>query len=177
MSRMLTRRSEAQANAEALSRRGATFADDHAASWRVRFDRPTHEPRSLSGYVKELRAAYQDECPSRIHQHDLDGGGTPAFTRAFEAFLWGSPFGMDAESGQFLSPLRATLHGMSRSADAKSRRRAAIVGRIVLGMSVTDAVTAERGHELDAHEVALAALRVVWRNVNSTPLPKRDAVA
>lgn len=176
----LDRRSDSQANAEALARRSATYADEHAASWQVRFDRPTHEPRSLRGYVHELRDAYEAECPSRIHRHDVDGGGTPAFTAAFEAWLWGSPFRVEPETGAYNTPFRACLAGMHRSTDERTRRRAAIAGRVVIGgVSATEAAIAEGVPEWCASTVAHDALMVTWRRLTSAPLAiaKRDAVA
>lgn len=176
----LDRRSEAQANAEALARRSASYADEHAASWQVRFDRPTHEPLSLRGYVRELRDAYEAECPTRLHRHDVDGGGTPAFTAAFSAWLWGSPFAIDQETGAWNTPFRACVAGMIRSSDERTRRRAAIAGRaIVGGVTPLEAAIAEGVPSWCAEIVALDALTVTWRRLTSAPLAiaKRGAVA
>ena len=170
-------KSEAQANAEALARRTSTYADEHAASWQVRFDRPSHEPRSLRGYVNELRDAYEAECPSRLHRHDVDGGGTPAFTAAFEAWLWGSPFTIDQESGAYTTPFRATLAGMTRSASETARRRAGIVGRVVAGVGPVEAAMAEGVPEWCAKVVARNALETTWRNLTTGPIPKSEAMA
>ena len=177
MSRHLTRRSEAQANAEALCSRSTSYADEHAASWQVRFDRPTHEPKSLRGYVAALRDAYQAEVPSRIHRHDVDDGGTPAFTAAFEQVLWGNPFALDKESGSYSTPFRACVVGMHRSADDRSRKRAAIVARVVGGASPVESAMAEGVPDWCATLVAEDALRVTWRRMTSAPMPAREAVA
>lgn len=173
----LDRKSDAQANAEALARRTSTYADQHAASWSVRFDRPTHEPTSLRGYVHELRDAYEAECPSRLHRHDVDGGGTPAFTAAFEAWLWGSPFSIDQESGAYSSPFRACLAGMSRSADTRTQHRARIAYRAVVGgISAIEAAVEEGVPAWCAGVVARDALEVTWRRLISAPMPtaRRD---
>ena len=171
----LDRRSEAQANAEALARRSATYADEHAASWQVRFDRPTHEPRSLRGYVNELRDAYEAECPTRLHRHDVDGGGTPAFTAAFALWLWGSPHAIDQETGAYITPFRACLAGMQRSPDEASRKRSAIVGRTIIGgVSAVEAAIAEGVPDWCAKVVARDALAVTWRRLLTGPLPVRE---
>lgn len=173
---MRATKSDAQANAEALARRTATYADEHAASWQVRFDRPNHEPRSLRGYVNEIRDAYESECPSRLHRHDVDGGGTPAFTAAFEAYLWGSPFTIDQESGAYSTPFRACLAGMAKG-DETARKRGAIVGRVAMGAGPVEAAVAEGVPEWCAKVVARNALEVTWRNLSSGPIPKPAAVA
>ena len=43
--------------------------------------------------------------------------------------------------------------------------------------SAADAVTAERGHPLDAEPVAFDALRVAWRRLVSTPIAKGQTTA
>lgn len=173
-----SRKSEAQANAEALARRTATYADEHARSWEVRFDRPTHEPKSLRGYVSALRDEYESECPSKLHRVDVDGGGTPAFTPAFEAWLWGSPFALDTETGAYQTPLRATLAGMRASSDERSKRRAAVAGRVIIGgLSPAEAAIAEGVPAWCAEVVAADALERTWRRLTTAPLPRPAAVA
>lgn len=165
---MRAHKSDSQANAEALARRTATYADEHAASWQVRFDRPTHEPKSLRGYVNELRDAYEAECPSRLHRHDVDGGGTPAFTVAFEAWLDGTDRG----------PFRDCIRGMARSGDERTRRRASIVGRLIIGgISAVDAATQDGVPSWCAEIVAYDAVRVAWRRYCSTPIARSSALA
>lgn len=176
--RMLAHKSDSQANAEALTRRSASYADEHAASWQVRFDRPTHEPRNLREYTRDLRGAYEAECPSRLHRHDVDAGGTPAMTAAFEQWLWGSPFAIDHESGSYATPLRATLAGMTRG-ELATRHRARIAYRIVTGTDAVQAAIAEGAPEWCAKVVARDALQVTWRRLVTSPLPlaKSDAIA
>lgn len=169
---MRTGKSEAQANAEALARRSSTYADEHAASWQVAFDRPTHEPKSLRGYVTELRDAYEAECPIKLHTTQVDGIGQ-AFASAFEAWLDGDTHA---------SPFRACLTGMSRAQDERTRKRSRIVGRVTMGgLSAIEAAEAEGVPGWCADLVAYDALRVTWRRYNSTPiargLPKAEAAA
>lgn len=177
MSRRRRERSESQANAEAVARRDAVFADEHAMSWQRRFDRPRHEPRSLAGYVAELREAASAEIPSRIHVHDVDAGGTPAFAPAFAAWLYGSPFTVD-DTGAYTTPFRACLAAMDRGEEA-SRRRAAIAGRVAHGAGPIEAAIAEGVPVWCARTVALDALRVTWRRLNLAPtvLPRREVAA
>lgn len=161
----LDRKSDAQANAEALARRSTTYADEHAASWLVRFDRPTHEPTSLRGYVRELRDAYEAEVP-KVHQHAIDGGGTPAYTPRFEAWL----------DGQDDGPFRSCLRGMWRAKDIRTQHRARIVYRaIVGGWSAGEAAMSEGVPDWCADTVAFDALRVTWRRYSSTPIARKAA--
>lgn len=160
--------------------RTSTYANKHAESWQVTFDRPTHEPKHISGYVLELRDAYEAECPTRLHRHDVDGGGTPAFTAAFEQWLWGSPFTLDPESGMFNTPLRACLAHMSRAQDERTRSRARIVYAIVAGgLSPTEAAVRDGVQPHWGEVVAGDALRRTWNRLvrGPIPLPQRDAVA
>jgi len=178
MSRNLTRRSESQSMAD--YGRSATYADDNARSWQVQFDRPTHEPKHLSGYVRELRDAYEAEVPSRLHRHDVDGGGTPAFTAAFEAWLWGSPYTLDHETGMYTTPLRACIAGMARSSDARTQSRARIAYAVIVGCASPAEAASRDGVPMHWGEVvALDALRVTWRRLTRgpIPMPQRDAVA
>jgi hypothetical protein len=152
--------SESQANALALDKRSRTYADEHAKSWEVRFDRPSHEPTSLRGYVRELRDAYEAEVP-RVHSHDIDAGGTPALTPRFEAWL------DDQDSG----PFRTMLRGMERGKDERTQRRARIVYHaIVGGFSAGEAAVAEGVPDWCADTVAYDALQVAWRRYASTPI-------
>jgi hypothetical protein len=180
VSRYIDRKSDSQANAEALARRSATYADENARSWQVQFDRPTHEPKSTSGYIHELRDAYEAECPTRLHRHDVDAGGTPAFTAAFEAWLWGSPFRIEPDTGTYNTPLRACLAGMSRARDERTQSRARIAYAVIVGgQSPSEAGMREGVPAHWAEVVASDALRVTWRRLvrGPIPLPDRNAVA
>lgn len=177
----IDRKSEAQANADALVRRTSTFATEHAVSWQVRMDRPSHEPTTLRGYVNELRDAYAAEVPARIHVHSLDGGGTPAFSRAMELFLFAPDDGTDSEDN-YRAPTRAALRAMRCSPDEATRMDEAIVRRVVCGMSVRDATLAIWPALADAptaylERLAMPALRKAWRRLSSAPLPIGEAVA
>jgi hypothetical protein len=168
-------KSDSQANAEALARRSSTYADENARSWQFRFDRKANEPTSLGGYVKELRAAYADEMPERIHRHDVDGGGTPALSAEMSALLYGSPFATDTDDF-YRYPFRACLQSMTRSDDLHARAR--IAAHVAIGgLSAVEAAILEGVPHWCAKVVATDALRVTWRRMAAAPLPPRTAAA
>ena len=169
----LDRKSDAQSNAEALARRSVTFADEHAKSWNVRFDRRT-EPPNLRALVIDLRRAYQDEVPRTLHKHDVDGGGTPAYSPSFEAYLYGSPFQTD-DDGTYQTPFRRCLAAMAQSTEMATRDMAQVVFRIAVGgQDPEDAVWivgADVGMPLWARKaIAERALRVFWRRCSDVRL-------
>ena len=167
----LDRKSDAQANAEALARRSATYADEHAASWNVRFDRRT-EPPNLRSLVVDLRRAYQDEVPRTLHKHDVDGGGTPAYSGSFAAYLYGSPFQTD-DDGTYQTPFRRCLASMHREGDGPTSQMARIVAGITVGgMNPEEAVEAEFGltETWVCKAIAERALRVFWRRCSDVRL-------
>lgn len=168
----IARKSDSQANAEALARRSSTYADEHASSWQVRFDRKANEPTGLGGYVKELRAAYADEMPERMHRHDVDGGGTPALSAEMSALLYGSPFATDDEDF-YRYPFRACLQGMTRANSDEMHKRARIAAHVAIGgMSAVEAAITEGVPAWCAKIVATDALRVTWRRLSAAPLPR-----
>jgi hypothetical protein len=166
----IPRKSEAQANAEALARRSAAYADENARS-RERRDYRVTPPGSLRALVTELRKAYRDEVPGALHKHDVDGGGTPAYTGEFAAYLYGSPWATDKGDDTYTTPFRAALATMHRN----NPSMAAIVGRITVGGSdPVDAV----GHELDSwmsRAIAERALLVFWQRLSDIRLDLRAA--
>jgi hypothetical protein len=143
----------------------------------VRFDRRGNEPTGLGGYVKELRAAYADEMPERMHRHDVDGGGTPALSAEMSALLYGSPFAVDDEAF-YRYPFRACLHAMTRSDGEEMQHRARIAAHVAIGgISAVEAAIAEGVPAWCAKVVALDALRLTWRRLSAAPLPTRTAAA
>ena len=171
----LARRSEAQANAEALARRSATYADEHARSWEVRFNRPSHERRTLRDTIRDLRRAYADEVPTRMHVHDVDGGGTPAMSPEFKAYLMGSEFATDRRdegtTEVYTTPFRAALAAMARASDEGTRHRASIAGHVVVaGMGPVEAALAEGVPDWCAKDVAEKALTVFARRLSDVRL-------
>lgn len=165
-------KSEAQSIAEA---RTITFADEHAKA-RVRVFSRT-EPTTLRGLVNELRQAYADELPTKLHEgpNHVDGGGTPKFTGSFEHYLYGSPFAIDEDDESstpaYLTPFRAMLAGMQKANDPMTQRRARIVAHITIGnQSATDAAIAEGAAELDARLSAMDAMKYAWRRLDAVRL-------
>jgi len=180
----LDRKSDAQANAEALGRdlriheRSATYAAEHASSWQVRFDRPTHEPRTLRELVRALRTAYAEEVPSRLHNRDTDEGGHPAWTPEFTRYLAGADAATDRGDGGttevYLTPFRACMAGMMRSSDEATRKRAAIVGHVTItGLGPAEGAMLEGVPEWDAKASAHRALQLYWRRLSGVRLDLR----
>lgn len=162
MSRL--RKSEAQANAEALARRSTTYADEHARTWQVRFDRATPPP-GLRALVIDLRRAYQDEVPETLHVHAVDEGGTPAYTGAFAAFLYASPAVTD-EDGWYRTPFRRCLAAMTQGGEPAARTMGAIVAHVTVGGEDPEDAVAREFADLEpwaARAVAQRALTVFWK--------------
>ena len=167
--------SEAQANAEALTRRSSTYADDHAKSWEVRFDR--QPPRSLRQLVRDLRRACADEVPTRIHSRDTDEGGDPAWAPEFTRYITGSDFatdrGDDGSTEVYLTPYRAAIAAMRNGKDEATRRRCAIVEHVVAGSDPVEAAMIEGVPEWCAKDVAIRALGIFWVRYSDVRLDLR----
>ena len=163
-------RSEAQSMAEF----GRPYADEHARTWQVTRDRGA-PPAGLRALVVVLRRAYRDEVPTTIHKHALDGGGGPAYSGEFAAYLYGSPFATDKGDDIYRTPFRAALEAMHRN----NPSMAAIVGHVTIGGE--DPVTAvQREHELDSwmcRAIAERALLVFWQRFAAVRLDLRVAGA
>lgn len=171
-------KSEAQANAEALARRSSTYADEHAASWRVAFERPTHEQRRLRDLVRDLRKAYADEVPSRLHVHETDAGGDPAWSPEFMRYLTASDYATDvrdkaSDTEVYLTPFRACMASMEQSPDEATRRRATMVYDVIAGRGPVEAAMMAGVPEWCAKDVAEKALNVFWRRLSAVRLDLR----
>jgi hypothetical protein len=133
-------KSDSQANADALARRGRSYADPNAASISVQWDYHKRQPRDLRDACRMVRAAYADEVPGRMHNRDIADDGTPKMTPQAEAFIFGNPTrtdaGHDSEDRPLLSyyqtPFRATLANMERGPEPEAKR-AAIVRHVTIG--------------------------------------------
>ena len=171
MSRTYRGPSEAQANAEALARRGSPWYGDNHASVSVAWDYRRREPTDLRDAVRQCRRAYADEIPVKLHDGPdaIGPDGTPRFAARAEGYIFGSPGSSDAkrdpETGEwdavsyYHAPFRATLDAMGRGSEA-DRRRGRIVSHVTIGQQgPVDAATAEGAHPLDAKLVAWDALR------------------
>lgn len=153
-------KSDAQANAEALARRSATYADEHARSYEVRFDRARYRPRNMRDYVHQLRRAYADEVPSRIHVRETDAGGDPAWSPEFTRYLTGSDGATDKDE-TYRTPFRAALTSW------RDDHRRVIVGRIVLGGWDEKSAAIDAGvPEWCAHDVAFRSLEMFWNRLS-----------
>jgi hypothetical protein len=149
-----------KANADALARRSAVYADEHARSVQRR-DYRVAPPADLRSLVIELRKAYRDEVPSAIHKHDVDGGGTPAYSGEFAAYLYGSPWATDKDDDAYRTPFRACLAGMHRN----NPSMAAIVAHVTIGGEDPVAAVEREAGELErwiCRAAAERALTVFW---------------
>jgi hypothetical protein len=105
----------------------------------------------------------------------VDGGGTPAYSGEFAAYLYGSPFSTDDE-GNYDTPFRAALAAMHRS----NPTMAAIVAHVTIGgEDPVAAVRRERDLE-DAwmcRAIAERALLVFWQRHSARRLDTRTTTA
>ena len=166
-------------NAEALARRSSTYANDNARTWQLRFDRGQEPPNERS-LVIDLRRAYGAEVPTKMHEgpDHVDAGGTPAYSAAFAAYLYGSPMATDRKDAGGtveirLTPVRAALRGMALANEEATRQKGAIVYGVVVGGMTPDA--AARAVLGDIPKWALEAcaeqaLRMFWRRCSDVRL-------
>lgn len=182
MSRPYIGPSDAQANAEALARRGAPYSAESAASFHLAWDFRRREPRDLRDAVRQVRLAYSDEVPAKLHEgaDSIGPDGTPRWTAKAEGYVFGSPSGDDAQRnpetgerdilGYFHSPFRACLFNMAHG-DAVTQRLGRIVEHVAIGgQGPADAAIAEGAHPHDAKDTAEKALRACLRNLSAIRL-------
>jgi hypothetical protein len=136
----------------------------------VKFDRRA-APRDLRDLVRQLRRAYADEVPTRIHVHQTDAGGDPAWSPEFTRYLVASDGATERDDNVYLTPFRAALAAMRRSSDPTTLNRAVLVARVVL----SDHAPAEAAISMGvpdwcAKTVAADALRVFWDRLSDVRL-------
>lgn len=193
MSKHLTRKSDSQANAEALARRSSTYADEHAASWEVRFGRPAHE-MSTKELVAKIMEQLAEEVPTKLHEgpDHIDGGGTPAMTAAFMGYIDGGAIvnrspradshGREFDPiivGELRKPVQDALATMKR-AKGKQAWWGIIAERVILySEPPVVAAMAEGSHNYEAVRTANEALAELYRRItpDKMHLPRRDAAA
>jgi len=173
----VSRQSLSEPQSRALYERETPYTEAHRNSYRLKMER-TRPPR-LGDLVRDLRKAYADEVPTRIHSRDTDAGGDPAWSPEFTRFLTGSDFATDTRDDGttevYTTPLRACLASMGRSASESSRRRAAITFRIVVaGSDPAEAAMAEGAPEWDAPACARRALEQFWSRLSDVRLDLRQ---
>jgi hypothetical protein len=166
-----------ESQSRALYERDAPFTEAHRNSWTARFDRGT-PPSDLRELVRDLRRAYTDEVPTRIHSRDTDAGGDPAWSPEFTRYLTGSDSATDARdpgsTEVYLTPFRACMASMERSTDQATRKRAAIVSHVVIGnYGPVEAAILEGLPDWDAKRSAEYALTVFWRRLSDVRLDLR----
>lgn len=167
------RKSEAQANAEALARRSTTYADEHARSWSVAFARS--EPTSLRDLVRDLRRAYADDMPGKMHVGHVDGGGTPAYAGEFASLIYGSPratdHGDEGASPIYQTPCRAAIDKLAGTHEA------IVKAVVVAGLGPVEAAVAAGIPEDVAKLTTDGVLRRFWRMMSAGPLPMPSTMA
>ena len=186
MSRANRWKSEAQANAEALARRGTPYTEASSVSFTVSWDWHNREPRDLREAVRMVRAAYADEVPQKLHESAIGDDGTPRMHPQAEGYIFGSDFAgyerPDPETGQrpiadfYRTPFRALLSHWTRT----SVPRAAIVSQIAVGgIGPVDATIRAGVPPWCAKLVAEDTLRAFLRSLSDVKLhlPKEDAAA
>jgi hypothetical protein len=158
--------SDAQANAEALARRGLPYSAASQASYVVSWDWHRRAPETLRDAVHMIQRAYADEVPAKLHDGPdaIGDDGTPRMTAQAQGYIFGRPDADDSQRGEqpltayYLTPFRATMARLERS-DEVSRRDARIVQHITFGgMRPVEAAMAEGTHRLDAKRVVFAVL-------------------
>lgn len=130
-------KSEAQANADALARRGSPYTAASEVSFRVRWDWSRREPADLREAVRMVQRAYSDEVPPKLHEgpDSIGPDGTPKMTPQAEGYIFGSPGANDdpdAGMSYYRSPFRAALAGMSKGQETE-RLIGAIVSHVAIG--------------------------------------------
>lgn len=168
MSARLERKSDSQANAEALARRGMPYAEDHERTAARALAR--REPRTLRDLVRELRRAHEMEAPARIHSRDTADDGAPQWHPEFTHAVAGSPRSLD-EDGFYDRPFNAAL---SRT----SGTTLDIVVRVVVaGDGPAEAAVAAGVPGDIAKRTAANELRWFWSVMTSAPLPTRTSAS
>lgn len=158
--------------------REAPYTEAHRNSYTLKMER-TSPPDTLRELVHDLRKAYADEVPTRLHSHDTDAGGDPAWSPEFTRYLTGSDFSTDRRdegtTEVYLTPFRACMAGMERSSDESTRRRAAIVGHVTFGnFGPVESAMMEGVPEWCAKIVARDAHSVFWRRLSDVRLDLRQ---
>ena len=166
-----------ESHARAL--RDAPYTENHRNSYVLKMERTT-PPEGLRELVHVLRRAYTDEVPSRIHSHDTDAGGDPAWSPEFSRYLTGSDFATDrGDEGStevYTTPFRACMAAMQRSSDEATRRRASIVAHITYGNAgPVESAMLEGVPEWDAKRSAEYALTTFWRRLSDIRLDLRKS--
>jgi len=161
----IDRKSDAQANAEALARRESPYAANHRTTLGslVR-----EEPRELGKVVGQIRREYRLEVPDRTHTRDAGEDGAPAFAPEFTAYVMAEGHSASDADGMLRWSFRYALDRVS-----EPHRR--LVGLVVMhGLSPAEAAAdcgVPDGYAKDAAEMVL---RKFWRGMSPVPLPSRS---
>lgn len=168
--------SDAQANAEALARRGAPYAAAHAASVREVWG-GRRRPLSLRELAYEVRASYAEGIPEQLHDPEVgdhDQTGAPRYSAGFAQRLYGSARAVDRHDPDFvpgepgvryhLRAFDAALEAW-RTDELEPLRR--VVWRVACGEEPIEAVERERIPPWAARTVAYDVLRRFLASVSA----------
>lgn len=178
--------SDAQANAEALARRGTPYTVESQVSFTYAWDPNRRIPQDLREAVRMVRRAYADEVPVKLHDGPdaIGPDGTPRMTPRATGYIFGSALADDrADADQLVAyyhaPFRACVARMM-SSDESQRKRAAIVSHVTIGsQGPKEAAIAEGVPSWCAKLVAEDALRSFLRSLTDLKLtlPKETEAA
>jgi hypothetical protein len=172
--------SDAQANADALARRGLPYSAASQVSFTVKWDWHRREPVDLREACRMVRKAYSDEVPTKLHDGPdaIGPDGTPRMSAQAEGYIFGRADASDVRATEddpvmvsyLLTPFRATLAEMERG-DPCNRRRARMIAHMTFGsMGPAEAAITEQAHPMDAKDVAELALRAFLRRLSDMRL-------
>lgn len=177
-----------EAQSDALYRRDTPYTEASGHSVSVRWDWRKREPEDLREAVRQVRAAYADEVPMRLHEgYDSIGeGGTPKMDARAEGYIFGNDNAgherPDPETGErpaldyYRTPFRAALaHWQHRDPQL-----AAFVSHVALGgQSPIEAAMTEGAPRWCARDAAEGGLRRFLRSLSDVKVdaPKRTEVA
>lgn len=176
-------KSEAQANAEALANRGRTYAAPNDRSVKVAWDFRKRQPRDLRDAEAMVRRLYEDEVPTRLHEHAVGDDGTPRMAAKAEAYIFGGDSWTDAgptDEPPLVSYYRTPFRHNLSMLEGRSPERAAIVRHTTIGgMTAKEAAIKEGVPGWCAAIVAEDVLRAFLRSMTDLKihLPKEVAAA
>lgn len=175
----LTRKSEAQANAEALARRSSVYADESAASVRVTSDRVRYRPQGKRALLRWAQRQAQMDGPLRLHGRGIADDGAPRMTGEAIRYLgmasddeptdWVSVACQRDEDGDYIAPVRCAIARIG----VRRPRSARILRGIVAEFSNPTAVVAGDVHPEFADDVVVAALNRLYDAYTVHPVPTK----
>ena len=156
-----------EAQSVALAMREAPYTEAHRNSYVLKMER-TDPPEDLRAVIHQLRKAYADEVPGRMHKHETSEGGTPEWTAGFARYITGSDMATDKDDDTYQTPFRAALSGMP------TERRMLVECVVVTGMGPVESAKVMEVPEWCAKIVADSVLRTFWKRLSDVRLDLRS---